>query len=258
MFGGDVSAWVLVTVDDGVGLPAPARHRDRDDLVGEPAGVVRGDRALMRPHRELVLLIPADAVLPAQVLGGLDHAARNGMVCAACGFASPVEPVLQRDGALAHTGAQAQCVVLDIGHRLGAACDHDAGRTGGHLTRGVQHRLQTGAAAPVDLQSGHTGAQTGVECGDAADGRGLATGIPMAEDDVVDVAFAQSNAVGERAQRHGGEVGRGERCQGPAHPPDRGADGAADHDRRSHAFDVRYPHRYFEILRSRTLISVEF
>ncbi|GAA1647310.1 hypothetical protein MMUR_35610 [Mycolicibacterium murale] len=52
----------------------------------------------------------------------------------------------------------------------------------------------------------------------------------MAQDDVINIPFAQAGPLDESAQRGGGQVGGGERGQGPAHPTDRGPDGIADHD----------------------------
>ena len=87
------------------------------------------------------------------------------------GLARTVEAVHQCDAALPHTGAQAQGVVLDVRHRLGAAGDDHTSRAGGHLPGGIEHRLQARAAPAVDLQAGHPGAQTRVECGHPADRR---------------------------------------------------------------------------------------
>ena len=64
-----------------------------------------------------------------------------------------------------------------------------------HLHAGVEHRLQTRAAAPVDLQARHRDVEAGVERGDPSDGRGLAVGVALAEDDVVDVLGCQAGAV---------------------------------------------------------------
>ena len=61
-------------------------------------------------------------------------------------------------------------------------------------------RLQAGAAAPVDLQAGDGDRQAGVEHGDAADRRGLAARVALAEDHVVDRLTREPGAV-ERAAR---------------------------------------------------------
>ena len=121
------------------------------------------------------------------------------MVAATGGFTGPVETIQQGDTTLADTGAQPEGVVLDVGHRFRTAGDHDAGRAGGDLPRGVQHRLQARAAAAVDLQTGHPGAEAGVQRRDPTDGGRFAVGVAVAEDDVVDVALPQAGAGDERA-----------------------------------------------------------
>ena len=91
---------VLVAVDDGLALPA--RHGDRDDLVGEPARLRGRGGALVAADGVLVLLLAGDPVLPAQVLRGLDHAAGHRVVLAAGGDPAAGQRVLQQ-----HAGAGA-------------------------------------------------------------------------------------------------------------------------------------------------------
>src|SRR4029453_15616422 len=170
---------VLVAVHDDVGLPALPWHGDRDQLVGEPAVLLRGHRALLGAGRQLVLLLAGDVVLPAEVLGGLDHAAGNRVEPAAGGLAGPVEPVHQLDAARPDTGPEAERVVLDLRHRLGTPGHHQRGGAGGDLARGVQARLQARAAAPVDLEARHPGAETRVQRGDPADRGGLAVRVAL-------------------------------------------------------------------------------
>ena len=78
------------------------------------AGVVGGAGALLGAHRELVLLLAGDAVVAAQVLGRLQHAAGDRVVLAAGGLAGADEAVHQLDAAAADAGAQAERVVLDV------------------------------------------------------------------------------------------------------------------------------------------------
>ena len=66
---------MLVAVDDDR-LALALRHRDRDELVGEPAGLDGGDRALLALERERVLALAADAPALGDVLGGLAHRVR--------------------------------------------------------------------------------------------------------------------------------------------------------------------------------------
>ena len=120
--------------------------------------------------------------------------------------------------------------MLDIGHRLRPAGHDDAGGTGGDLTRGVQHRLQAGTAASVDLKSGDAGAQPRIEGRDPADRGRFAAGVAVAEDHVVHVAFTESGADDQLAQGGSGELGGGECGQRAPHSPDRSAERIADHD----------------------------
>ena len=52
---------------------------------------------------------------------------------------------------------------------------------------GVDHRLQPGATAAIDLCPGHRDRKAGVECRDPAEGGGIAVRVALAEDDVVDL-----------------------------------------------------------------------
>ena len=111
---------VLAAIDDDLGRPAVGGDGHRHDLVGGPPRLLRRHGTLVRAHRQLVLLLAADAVLLAQVLRGLQHPAGDRVELAARGLAGPVEPVEQADGAGADALAP-QRVVLDLAHRLGAA-----------------------------------------------------------------------------------------------------------------------------------------
>ena len=133
----DVGAGMLIAVDDGVGLAAAAGDGDGHEFVGELTRLVRGDRAVVGAHRQFVLRFAGDVVLATKVLCRLDHAAGDGMRCAACGFTGTVESVEQGDAALAYSGAQSERVVLDVRHRLRSPGDDHAGRAGGNLTCGV-------------------------------------------------------------------------------------------------------------------------
>ena len=221
---------MLVAVDDDVGFAALPGNSHRDQLVGESARVVGGDRALMGPNRQLVLFLARDPVLATQVLRGLDHSAFDGVRSTACGLAGTVESIRKGDATLAHAGAKAERVVLHVGHRLRPARHDYARRACGDLARGVEHRLQAGAAPSVDLQSRHTGSQSGVQCGDAANRGCFAIGIAVTEHHVVDVTFAEAGLLDERAQCRGGQVGGRQRRQCSAHTSNRGAQRIADND----------------------------
>ena len=82
----------------------------------------------------------------------------------------------------------------------------------------------------------------GVESDDASDRRGLAVGVAVAEDHVVDVVLAQAGAPDQLGQDRGGQVDGRERGQHAAHPAHRGAERFTDDD--VHAFDRTNGRRY--------------
>ena len=90
--------------------------------------------------------------------------------------------------------------MLDVGHRLRSPATTTRAAPVATCARGVQHGLQAGPAAPVDLEARHPGAEAGVERGDPADRRRLAVGVALAEDDVVDIALAEAGAADELGQ----------------------------------------------------------
>ena len=105
----------------------------------------------------------------------------------------------------------AERVVLGLAHALGAAGDDQVRGAGLHAHGGVEDGLEPGAAPTVQLMSRNGDGKPGVERGNAADGRRLAVGIALAEDDVVDVAAFDAGAIDQflqdgRGQIHGGDV----------------------------------------------------
>ena len=96
-----------------------------------------------------------DAVLPAQVLRGLDHAAGDGEVRAAGGDPAAGQRVVQQHpGPGAGTPAHRGGVERRVAHRLRATGEQHVATPGLHLHRRVQHGLQPRAAAAVDLHAG--------------------------------------------------------------------------------------------------------
>jgi hypothetical protein len=126
----------------------------------------------------------------------------------------------------AHLGG----VERDVAHALGAARDHQLLPAAAHLQAGYEHRLQPGAAAPVDLHAGHRHGQARVERDDAADRGRLAVRVAVAEHHVVDGGRVEPGPLQQAAQGCLAEFRGGERLQGAAVPADRGADRFADHD----------------------------
>ena len=105
----DAGARIFVGVDDDVALAG--RDRKGDDLVLEPAGLLRGLGLVLRADREPVLLLAGDLPLAGDVLGGVAH------VIAMEGVDEPVldHGVDELEVAHLHAGAQiAACGASDI------------------------------------------------------------------------------------------------------------------------------------------------
>src|SRR5947208_14382267 len=96
---------MLVAIDDAPAGPAVV-DLDRNDLLGKAAVVVGFDRERVGAERDLVLLLPADPVLAAEVLGRLEHPAGHGVVDAASGHARAHEPIVEHRPAGACAPAQ--------------------------------------------------------------------------------------------------------------------------------------------------------
>src|SRR5438445_13026354 len=114
---------MLIGVDHLLALAGT--HRDRNDLLGEDPVLLRGNRALVRRDRDLVRLVAGDAVLPAQVLRGLQHAARHRIVTTTGGGTAAREAVVHLDTATGATPAHVGRVERDVAHALGATGDHN-------------------------------------------------------------------------------------------------------------------------------------
>src|ERR1039457_1894647 len=83
-----------------------------------------GHRALMGEQAQLVLLLTRDGVFTAKVLGGLQHAAADGVAGAAGRHAPAGQAVLQHRAARPGSRAQPRAVQLGLTHALGAT-GHD-------------------------------------------------------------------------------------------------------------------------------------
>ena len=143
---------MLVAIDDER-LALPLRHRDRDDLVGEPAGLDGGDGALVALERERVLALARDAPALGDVLGGLAHRVR----VVALGQARVDEPPAERR--VGHLAVAAVVGRLGLeqdvrraGHRFDAAADEHVAVADRDRVRRRVDRLEPGAAQPVDGQ----------------------------------------------------------------------------------------------------------
>jgi hypothetical protein len=67
---------MLVAIDDVLAASGPDRHRD--DFLVEQAGFLGRDGLAVRGEGVPVLFLARDAVVAAEVLGGLEHAPGTG------------------------------------------------------------------------------------------------------------------------------------------------------------------------------------
>ena len=196
---------------------------DGNDLLGEDAVLLRGDRPLMRRHRQLVLLLPGDRVLPAQVLCGLQHAAGHRVVAPARGGASAGQCVVHLDAGSGSAPTHIRRIEGDVAHALGTARDDEIVVAVGNLQARLDHGLQTRAAPPVDLHAWHGHRQAGVQRDDAADRGCLAARIAVAENDVLHCGGLDPGAVEQPLECRDAEVHRGQRLEHAAVAADRRA-----------------------------------
>ena len=136
--------------------PLALRNADGHDFAVEPACRPGRGGAMMALHGEPIGRLAGDIVIPRQVFGGLDHAGDDSEPFDRLrAFPPAIQPVIELHrpgaGAVSHIGG----VVFDIAHALHAAGEHDIGSPGLHRHRGVDDRLQTAAAAPVNLAAWH-------------------------------------------------------------------------------------------------------
>ena len=222
-----VGARVLVGVDH---LLAPAAaHGDRDDLFGQDAVLLRGHRTLVRRHRQFVLLLTRDAVLAAQILRGLQHAAGHRIVATTGGGAAARQSVVHLYAAAGTAPAHVGGVERDVAHALRAAGDDEIVVTGGDLQTCLDDRLQARSAATVYLHAGHRHRQTRIECDHASDRRRLAVGIAVPEDDILHRFGRNAGALEQPVERGDPEVDGGQRLEHSAVAADRRPNRFADH-----------------------------
>src|SRR4051812_48399118 len=185
----------------------------------------------MRSQRELILRLAGDAVLAPQVLRRFEHAARHWMVAASGRDAAAADAVRQRRRVPAQSEAQSEGVVLGLAHALGPTGDDHVADARLYAHRGIDHRLQAGAAAPVELGTRDGDWQARVQRRDAADRRSLAVRIALSEDHIIDVG--NSGAAHELGHDGRREIGGRNVLQRAAVAPDRRPQGLAD-DRLAH------------------------
>ncbi len=216
-------ARIFIVADDDVALAG--LDGDRDDLVLEPAGLLRGLGLVLRCDSELVLLGTGDLILPGDVLGGVTH------VIAVEGVPQAVLDHGVDELDRAHFGAAAQILRMR-GHAHGflAAGDDDFGIAVEQRLIAERDRAQAGTAKLVDAPGRAFNRNAGGDRGLAGRVLTLRCGQDLAHDDLGDAARLDTGPLeggldGDGAEimgRHGGE--------GTVETADRGAGGADDDD----------------------------
>ena len=136
---------------NSIGVALALRDRDRDDLVVEQAVLGRARSQLVRPRRELVLLLAGEVVASVVVLGGQAHRDLvDGAEQRVVGHRVHHRPVAVLDAL-----AAADQDVRGVGHRLHATGDHDVELAGADQLVGQGDRIEPGQADLVDGQRRH-------------------------------------------------------------------------------------------------------
>src|SRR6201999_745041 len=119
-------------------------RRNGNAFFGEDPVLLRGHRPLVRSHREFVLLLPRDVVLPPQVFRGFQHPAGHRVVPAAGGAASAGQPVVHPHTATGTAPAHIGGVEGDVAHAFRTAGDDEIVVAGTDLQARLDNGLQTG------------------------------------------------------------------------------------------------------------------
>ena len=217
---------MLISVDHA--LAGTVGHGDRDDLLGEHATALGGDRPAVGFGRQFVLLGAGDSVLPTQVLRRLQHAAGYRVVPATSRHPTAGKTVVHPHAATARAPAHIGGVERDIAHGFHTSGDHQVVVTGRHLQTRLNDRLQSRTTTPVHLHPADRHRQSGVQGQHPADRRRFGIRIAVAHNHIVDGSRRDSGALQESGQRGDAQVHRTQRAEHPAVATDRGADRFAD------------------------------
>lgn len=209
---------------------ATVRDLDGNELVVEAPQVARRHRPAVRLQREAVLLLPRDAVLPTEVLGGLDHPAGDRMQRSPGGHSREREPVDELDPVCADATPDAVRRELDVAHALRATGDHDIRDAGLDPHGSVEDRLQTRAAPPVDLDAGDVVGQPCVERHHTSQRRRTTGRVALTHDHVVDARRVDTGPVHHRADHRRGERLDRDISERAPEAPDGSPQRRADHD----------------------------
>ncbi len=208
---------------------------DRDDLVLELAGLLRGLGLLLRGGGELVLLAARDVVLLGDVLGRRAHVVLVVDVPEAVGD----HGVDQLPVAHAHAVARVGQHVAAHAHAFLAAGDDDLGVAALDRLRREVGRLQARAAHLADDEGRHAVGQSRLDDGLARRVLAGAGGEHLAEDHLVDALGGDARALQQRLDDGGAQVRGGNLGERPAELADCRARGSDD----DHIFHRNAPKR---------------
>ncbi len=210
-------------------VPADALVRgdlsDGDDLVIEPARVLRGRRALVRARRPCVLVLAGDPEIARDDRRLLDH------VQSVEGRREPVENHVVEHLAVAQPVAETRLrqQIRRARHRLHSAGHDDVVTAGGDHQLGDFDRADGRGAHLVDRVRGNL-------LRDPSGDRRLARGRlartcleHLAHDDVAHLLGVDAGPLEPRADRDGAELGRGNVGETASETAERRANSAHDH-----------------------------
>ena len=192
-------ARIFVIGDDDVALAG--LDGDRDDLVLELAGLLRGLGLVLRGDRELVLLRAGDLILLGDVLGGVAH------VVAVEGVPQAVLDHGVDEFERAHLDAAAQILgVRGHAHGFLAAGDDDFGIAVEQRLIAERDRAQARAAELVDAPGRALHRDAGGDRGLAGRVLALRRGQDLAHDDFGDAARLDAAALQRCLDGDGAEI----------------------------------------------------
>jgi hypothetical protein len=97
-----------------------------------------------------------------------------------------------------------------------------------HLHRALDHRLEPGSAAAIDLQSGNVDGHSGIERGNASQRRRLAVGIALPEQHIVHLIGGETGPLQDRLDDGRRQLGDRNVAEHAAESSDRGSQGLTD------------------------------
>jgi hypothetical protein len=161
-------------------------HLDRRDLVAELAGLLRGQRLLVRGERERILRLAAHLPALRHAFGGQAHAIGDADILVTG------EDLRVDRRRVAHHRHHA--------HRLGAGGDHHIGLADPDAVGGHRQRGQARGAEAVDGNAAHADRQSGQQHGDARHVQALfGLRYRAADDRVLDGGRVQRGHLRQRA-----------------------------------------------------------